>query len=657
MREESFDQEVRSAMNHGPRNLILLLLVASGLAGCGGEDATDTTAAPGAASAAGAAGAGGAQAAGAAGQASGGGGGAAGAPAPKIFADIVVDTNRDGVINPDDPADQDGEDAWDDKRGASFLANLDDDDSDGVRDADDEIVNGPEDEADLARILLRASPDAPDGAAGVFSVDELSAANVRVWKKGADGAWVFLAGSVGACTSTLNCGQQAEGQLSTEEVRAGVELGIEARSFRLSLAKEAWTGEVQLSLALRDAEGNPLATDENPEATDQAKIRVAPWVLFGNLDTFDHFWSDSYYAPLVKGLKVASSGSGVKYTTYKSWNDPWTQDFFQTGWTAIPAPEGAVHGMRVGNARPWGRDDGSQWLPYTWLTKNYLRPDQAILKVYKKANTGDTFDSHGNHDLLPPYTRGDETYPLGRIIIGSGVLKETKEFYAAQQVQAPALVVKTSWLVVGHVDEVLSYVPAQTPRGWKLLVASNTLSRQMLQKLEVDGFGEQTMFAGKKAYNSKDQYVDAEISVANALKHPDIMQWSQEAQVEVDDVLDTVKEAVGLEDDEIIFIPILSEEVGGGKVAWQPGTVNALVMGDHIAMADPFGPRVDGQDVFRKDLEDRLGTPMHKLGSQGQGLVVHFVDDWSYHISLGEVHCATNPEGPPPAKPWWAVVR
>ena len=53
-------------------------------------------------------------------------------PAPKgpdvtSPVDLRADTNRDGVITFDDPTDDDGEDAWDAKHGAVFLANIDDD--------------------------------------------------------------------------------------------------------------------------------------------------------------------------------------------------------------------------------------------------------------------------------------------------------------------------------------------------------------------------------------------------------------------------------------------------------------------------------------------------------------------------------------------------
>jgi len=38
---------------------------------------------------------------------------------------------------------------------------------------------------------------------------------------------------------------------------------------------------------------------------------------------------------------------------------------------------------------------------------------------------------------------------------------------------------------------------------------------------------------------------------------------------------------------------------------------------------------------------------------------ITYIDDWyGYHINLGEVHCASNPENqPPPAWTWWTKVN
>jgi protein-arginine deiminase len=577
-------------------------------------------------------------------------------PEPVVIIDIAVDANRDGKVDPADPADQDRENEWNAQTGASFLANLDDDDADKERDADDDIMNDPD---DLATIVVSPWAEAPEEAVGVFTIDALSAENVRIWKRSPDGAsWALVAGSVGPCTDAATaCQYITQANLTRDEVLAGVTLGIEGRRFRLDITDTTWTGMVDLSYSVLGKDAVPVTSKELPDGIDRAKMRVAPWMLFGNLSAFDTAYADSYDTTFTSHLAVPLEKAGLKFKKISNYADQWVQDYFQTAWTSIPGPDGTVKGMRVANGRPWSQPGASR--PYSWLKKSYLGPDRGIIETYKEWDTGDSFDSHGNHDLLPPYKNGDESFPHGRIILGSGVLKETRAFYGAQEVQAPVLRVDSSWLYVGHVDEVLSYVPAKTPRGWKLLVGSPKLARAMLEKAAADGFGATQMFVGKQ-WDAWAGGGDAAISIDDVLADQDLMASSQAAQAEIDGVVATVRDAVGLAEDEIVEIPFLfEEEEGQGLVAYNPGTVNLLAFSDYIVQADPFGPQINGEDLFKRDLVDRLGSPVNQLGKAGQGLFVYFADDWDlYHVLLGEVHCGTNVEAPPPAsEKWWESGR
>lgn len=583
--------------------------------------------------------------------------------------DITVDADRDGVADLANQADQDHEDEpFSVQFGASFLANIDDDDADGVRDCDDTKVNGDADLLDLARVQIAAWPEAPDGTVATLTIDAASADSVRVFAHSpADGQWYLVAGALDACLPDTPCNVAPVFTLQIGDLRAGLELGIESRRFRVSSDPAAWSGVVQLDYKVVDGAGQPVVSDGAPDGTDHVKLRVAPWMLNGNLSPFDRVWSSNDSSAFVKGIKAATdastaAGQPMEHRTYSNWGDQWTQDFFQTGWTAIPGPNGAVQGMRVANARPWGRANGEKNWPITWLMKNYLGPDQAVEHFYKKPDTGDSYDSHGNHDLIPPYDNGDQHFPAGRIFVGSGVLPETKEFYDAQQVQGPHFSVKTSWLLVGHIDEVFSYVPAATPRGWKLLVGSPKLAKQMLEAQSAAGNGAVEMFIGLKHYEGN-SLVSATVTIDEALADVDLMQWSQEGQTEIDGMLADIQAEVGLADDEIIEIPYLFEEVcygGCAKVAWSPGTVNLLAFHDFVVHPKPFGPKIGGVDMFEKDLQDRLGTAENKLGKDGKGLEVYFADDWNfYHILDGEVHCGSNPEAPAPFSDvrWWETGR
>ena len=626
-------------MRIAPRWLFTALLPAVLLAGCGGGSDTETDATSS--------------------------GGSKPAAKPVIIA-LAVDADRDGVADPANENDRAHRDEWTATFGASFLANLDDDDSDGVADAEDDKVNGDDDLLDLAPISIAAWPDAPDGAVGKVTVDAASAPVVRVFKKGLDGQWTAVLGSLGACTAGPRqpCASQAlEATLTVDEVRAGVSLGIEARRFHES-SDDPWSGDTELTFSVLDKEGGkPFTSKDAPDGVDHAKLRVAPWVLNGNLSPFDTVYASSFSAPFVTGITSAATASGVTFKKISNYDDQWVQDFFQTAWTAIPGPGGVVHGLRVANARPWGQDTGTAHLPITWLKKNYLGPDRGVLEIYKQPNTGTSFDSHGNHDLLPPYVNDAKqtSFPLGRILTGSGILPETGAFYDAQAVQGPHLAVVTDWLYVGHVDEFLSYVPAATPRGWKLLVASTSLAKTMLEKAQSDGNGAVHMFVGKQRYvGDTDQMISAEVSIDDVLANTDLMQWCQEAQTDIDAVVAVLKDEIGLGDDEIVEVPTIFEDTMGYKIAWAPGMVNMLVLHDVVAPPDPFGPQIGGVDIFKQDMQARLGTSANALGSAGAGLNIQFVNDWDlYHILDGEVHCGSNPETSAPfaSVKWWETGR
>ena len=139
--------------------------------------------------------------------------------------DIAVDANRDGVVDPTDEEDQEHENEWDTQYGASFLANVDDDNGDGVQDGSDADVNitvdNTHDQNDLARIKVTAWPDVPAGSVGTFSVDAAATGHVRIHKlNAADGTWSSVAGSVGPCGAggDTNCNLVESFQLTAEEI-------------------------------------------------------------------------------------------------------------------------------------------------------------------------------------------------------------------------------------------------------------------------------------------------------------------------------------------------------------------------------------------------------------------------------------------------------
>ena len=77
-----------------------------------------------------------------------------------LQADLLVDANRDGLV---DLSDEAGEETWDAASGAVFGPNTDDDDGDGVRDGWDDRANGDADLLDMAPAVVRQIPGLQTG--------------------------------------------------------------------------------------------------------------------------------------------------------------------------------------------------------------------------------------------------------------------------------------------------------------------------------------------------------------------------------------------------------------------------------------------------------------------------------------------------------------
>jgi protein-arginine deiminase len=549
-------------------------------------------------------------------------------PPPPLIVDLVVDSNRNGAVEPGLPDEEDAKDTWDAKHGAVLLANVDDDDLDGKADADDDVVNGARDLDDLAPIVVAPSPGAPADASALLSVDAAAAPLVRVFRV------------TGAADDPASYHAQTDPThiaLAGAELAAGARFAIEARDFVSSTAPGAWSGFVELTLSATDPRTRETAIDH-------ARMRVAPLLFQWNTARPEAiFYSDGGadtrtladgIAPACTANQVAATGLDIM--SLPGGFDQWTQDFFDIGYTSRPGPGGAPVGMKVA-VRCAEPDRGSGE-----ITTRYFRGVD-FGSVYKfspgvdPSSNGYSLSSFGNWDVIPPYSKGTEEFPLGRNVWGATATVAPdpvfSDFVRAQKVQ-PEINLDTSWLVVGHVDEFTSFGRSTSPRGWALLVASPRIARQMLTDLSTAGHGEAQLFVGKSDYDLNGNATPAAIAVNAVLADADLMAASQAAQVSIDAQRAKLVDEIGLDAGEVIDIPFLFERSFGALVAYQPGTVNMLHVGSHVVAPDPFGPIIDGQDPWKSDLVSRLSAI---------GLTVHFADDWDeYHTQEGEVHCGTN---------------
>jgi protein-arginine deiminase len=223
---------------------------------------------------------------------------------------------------------------------------------------------------------------------------------------------------------------------------------------------------------------------------------------------------------------------------------------------------------------------------------------------------------------------------------------EYRDYFNSLKVQGPHMEVSTEWLWVGHVDEHTQVVPAPAlPRGWALVVASPALAIQKLQEVKAGGGGGLAVFQGRSNYQT---------TVNAILADAALMAYNQEVQVRMNGVRQYYKDQIGLSDSEMIDLPVLFEDAGGGAVAYSPGVVNLVVIatrsgGIHLVVPDPEGPD-SPDDVWSKETLTRLQA----LGTTTKPIKVTFVDVfYSYHVLLGEAHCGFNSVRLPPAGVWW----
>ena len=563
-----------------------------------------------------------------------------------IVADLRADTNRDGEISFEGKADDDGEDVWDAKHGAVFLANIDDDEvvcdpnADDLHiaacnDAADDEVNGDDDALDLARLKTKPWTDVVNGATGSIS-----------WTAGDK---VRLFAVKGSSFTVVESGMK----LTEADLKSGVELAIEGKDIVRDTA--VWDGYVDFTLKV-DAEGK--------SKTDKVRMRVAPLLTYHHLLPTEQTWvsvsQNQGNAAMRADLAEALSAAGLPPVKGVNTSDSWNQDYFETGFMSMPAAGGKQHVIRVNirSANVYNPNNPSYPLRGAGAVVWVLRgKDTAGIQEWKSQRSrqeqnNDSLNSFGNLETVPPYTLNGQSYPLGRIIRGSTASvypdKNFVKMMESQKVQPP-IYVDTSWLVVGHVDETISFVKANTPRGWVMLANDATLARNMFQSQSNAGRGNTPLHVGKYWATSSGN-TSAQVTINQVLSDTDVMSASAEAAVEVAAQIDKIKQETGLTDAEIVKIPFLHESLDGASVAYQPGMVNGIYISDtHFVAPDPHGPVIGGQDIFRQAMSAALAP---------YDITVHFAEDWdTYHRQLGEVHCGTNSTRQIPQAKWWESGR
>ena len=545
---------------------------------------------------------------------------------------IRADANRDGQVGPSEP----GQRNWvwgKNQPGAVLLVNNDRDPN--------ELAPTPGSSSELSEVILDPIPShalgenqtvhlyATENAARRFTVYRLEASNTLERVLGADPT-----------------GNAAPIPFSKPLSLNGEKLYVEANQFPDSFFEGLITLEILV------VKNNQYTVD-----FEQIIFRVAPWIMTPNTqrplkvftvrltdsskNTTNQRFLDDLRNACARANVPLSIIEGADYASSPVRQDRWIQDEIEFGYC-----QGASHMLPVVFDSP--RDRALDHFP----ERELLGPDFGHFQI--DGFGVNSLDSFGNLEVSPPVVVQGREYPFGRIVFGGKKLADygdenrqmmpnIRKFLYAQKVQSP-IEVFSDWLVVGHVDEFLNFIPDSSSKGFKLLLASTSLCVRALEQLSSDGHGEVTMFEGReREYDGSG--ISAEIKIDEILADSGFLDFNEICQKNIDINRSILVRELELQDSDIIEAPVLFKENRGRAFAFFPDMVNHLVLEGYSLVPKPYGPVIDGEDYFEKMMRDALPSSR----------TVIFIEDWyAYHEMLGEVHCGTNTRRQPfRNKSWW----
>jgi protein-arginine deiminase len=470
----------------------------------------------------------------------------------------------------------------------------------------------------LGRLRIETTKDAGDV---VVSIESDSRRYLRLFQS-ADGGWSRLA-SKDDKSWTL-----APGKDGTLELGVGI-LMPEARP---AAGKLAWPRAFTVEISTKADQTNRL----------RVPFRVAPYVIPSALEPVDELLivSQPFTADSVESVRAFAAKTGLKLVALEVGEacDQWMQDTIEPGLFPFPIAEGSrqaracLTGLRKGSSPLAAKLDQDV---ASWLRRHGVATVTPGVPRKKSRWT----DWYGNIESTPPHTdRHGRKFPYGRVITGKqrdltmhpGVM----HFLEAQEVQWPPIVVDTSWLTIGHVDELVNFVPAQTRAGFKVLLPSPKAARDVLQALLAKGLEESPVFEA-----TADQMTLGTLRMR-------ISQTTENHAIDeaVFRLREQLKMELNLENSDFVMLPALFQ----AGLAVIPNAVNSVVVNGHLLVPAPRGPRQNDKDEFEEAIRAALA---------GCDVQVVFIDSWNaYHMSGGEIHCGTNTFRRLRDPKWWTYV-
>jgi len=384
-----------------------------------------------------------------------------------IKARAIGDTNRDGVMSELDDRPSNLAARTSAEAGALVLPNLDKDnlhnktpdnwvggdwDADGVLDPSNDVVDDATDAQDLGAFRLsKLGPTRlPDGMKITLSLRRpagehaffsgvLPQNRVRVFLSDSTGSKAVLGPEAGASVEFVTRPTGSQKSSAAFAGRGTIKLFVEGieQGAAVDVVMTVWMGQTKI-------------------VDDPVRFRVAPFVLIGHdqrvartgptvaVTKFTNFFGTD----LNKNLRDTLGALFGENLIVDTGQDPWIQDGYEVGYAQVP---GRTMPVALELVRARDRDAFIK----NFLRNQLLRPGFGVNTRILNGDGALDFGSQdmgGNIEVLPN--------PGGRDFFfhGAGMFDEHRNFFLAQNVN-PELEVDVSWLVIGHVDEVVSVVP------------------------------------------------------------------------------------------------------------------------------------------------------------------------------------------------------
>ncbi|MCC3471834.1 MULTISPECIES: protein-arginine deiminase family protein [unclassified Microcoleus] len=507
------------------------------------------------------------------------------------------DTNRDGKINQVDEA---GKEQWSLSSGALIVYNdRNNDRRSKIPTWQETKVSVPRRAAMLSQVNLILSEKFKNSQLFI-TADSIGSPYVSVFQKTA-GGWlpVDISGTKPIIFST------------------NIVLGVEAKQF----ADRNWNGQVNLK-ATAENNGQQIATTT-------IQMGVSPWMIAPNtapvteLQVSDRGSANSEF---ISQLKQAVEPTGAQVKIIQG-DNAWMQDSQKNGYVQVPEKSD----MRQVNVAIKSPSNPALDKP----AKSNQERDLRVFKIGKPRSldpVNQWSDGYGNLQVTPPIPG----HPMGRVYYGNsgnaGFNPEVLDFIQAQRIQGPAVDIDTSWLLTRQVDEIINFIPSQTPGKYIMAIASPEAGVRLLEELAGKGYGDVTINRG----------LSTETTVRAALNNPALIQHNLNLQKQkIYPILEKLKREFSLADDQIVQVPAM---FGYSGYAWWPNMVNSVPVNGKLLVSNPRGPIIDGLDYTQERLRQLL-LPA--------GVSMSFLDDRYYQELKGNVQSATNTVRKPEPRPFW----